>query len=88
MNKLFTAYVPYCSSDCYTGRKDASFATNDLTFHGHYIVEAVLDDLIQNTWITEAEEVNEIGLDNFFLYNSSGCFDGSVCRRNRNRGKL
>ena len=29
-------------------------------FHGHYIVNAILDDLIQNTWITEAEEVGRI----------------------------
>ena len=33
-----------------------------MAFHGHYIVKAVLDDLIQNTWITEAEEVVLMGV--------------------------
>ena len=57
---LFSAYVPYCSSDCYTGRKNASLVTDNLTFHGHYILEAVLDDLIKNTWLAEAEEVKKV----------------------------
>ena len=51
------AYVPYCSSDCYTGTKSASLVTNGYSFHGKYIIYAILDDLIKNTWITEAEEV-------------------------------
>jgi len=55
------AYVPYCSSDCYTGRKNASWVTDNYIFHGHYIVEAIIDDLIKNTWITEAEEVVLMG---------------------------
>ena len=62
MNKLFTAYVPYCSSDCYTGTRDPSVITDNLTFHGKYIVKAVLDDLMQNTWITQAEEVVLMGV--------------------------
>ena len=33
-----------------------------MTFHGKYIVKAVLDDLMQNTWITEAEEVVLMGV--------------------------
>ena len=56
------AYVPYCSSDCYTGTRNASPLFDGLAFHGHYIVQAVLDDLIQNTWITEAEEVVLMGV--------------------------
>ena len=56
------AYVPYCSSDCYTGTRDSSVITDNLTFHGKYIVKAVLDDLMQNTWITQAEEVVLMGV--------------------------
>ena len=52
-----TAYVPYCTSDCYTGTRNASSETDGLIFHGKYVVKAVLEDLIQNTWISEAEEV-------------------------------
>ena len=33
-----------------------------MTFHGKYIVKAVLDDLMQNTWISEAEEVVLMGV--------------------------
>ena len=56
--KIFcSAYVPYCSSDVYTGTRMKSDDTNGLYFYGHYIVRAILDDLIQNTWISEAEEV-------------------------------
>ena len=51
--------MPYCSSDCYTGTKNSSLITDGLTFHGKYIFNAILDDLIENTWITEAEEVLE-----------------------------
>ena len=62
---LFVAFVPYCSSDCYTGTKNSSLVTDGLTFHGKYIFNAILDDLIENTWITEAEEV---GLELKFFY--------------------
>ena len=51
------AYVPYCSSDVYTGTRNKSEASDGFYFHGHFIIEAIIDDLIQNTWITEAEEV-------------------------------
>ena len=50
-------YVPYCSSDLYIGTRDVS-ADRGYYFHGKYIVMAIIEDLIQNTWITEAEEVN------------------------------
>ena len=49
--------MPYCTSDCYTGTRNASQETDGLIFHGKYVVKAVLEDLIQNTWISEAEEV-------------------------------
>ena len=50
-------FVPYCSSDVYTGTRNASELTQNLYFHGHHIVTSLLDDLIRNTWITEAEQV-------------------------------
>ena len=49
--------MPYCTSDCYTGTRNASSETEGLIFHGKYVVMAVLEDLVQNTWISEAEEV-------------------------------
>ena len=49
--------MPYCSSDVYTGTRNASAATGNLFFHGKYIVKAIIKDLMENTWITEAEEV-------------------------------
>ena len=49
--------MPYCSSDVYTGTRNASAETGDLFFHGKYIVKAIIKDLMENTWITEAEEV-------------------------------
>lgn len=64
LNLLISAFVPYCSSDCYTGTKNSSLITDGLTFHGKYIVKAILDDLIQNTWITEAEEVKRSRISN------------------------
>ena len=54
---LSAAYVPYCSSDCYTGTKAASAATQGFNFHGHYIVQAIVADLLENTWTSQAEEV-------------------------------
>ena len=38
-----TAYVPYCTSDCYTGTRNASSETDGLIFHGKYVVKAVLE---------------------------------------------
>ena len=49
--------MPYCSSDCYTGTKAASAATQGFNFHGHYIVRAIVADLLENTWTSQAEEV-------------------------------
>lgn len=61
------AYVPYCSSDWYTGTRNASVLTDGFVFHGKHIVRAIIDDLIQNTWVTEAEEVLRITI--LFLTN-------------------
>jgi len=54
-------FVPYCSSDVYSGTKDASADTGNLVFHGKYIIQSIIADLIKNTWITEAEQVVLIG---------------------------
>ena len=53
----FEVNVPYCSSDVYTGTRNKSDASEGFYFHGHYIIEAIIDDLMQNTWITDAEQV-------------------------------
>ena len=63
--KFISAYVPYCSSDVYTGTKYRTEGDQGFYFHGHYIVNAILDDLIENTWITEAEEVSIDKMINF-----------------------
>ena len=41
-------YVPYCTSDSHAGRKEADGASGGYFFHGKYVVEAVLDDLLDN----------------------------------------
>lgn len=56
-----TVYVPYCSSDWYTGTRDASQLTQNLDFHGHFIVEAVVRDLLSKTEIAAAEQVVLMG---------------------------
>ena len=80
------AYVPYCSSDWYTGTRNASLLTDGFVFHGKYIVMAIIEDLIQNTWITEAEEVNNtlsllLKLKTKKCENNLGGVHRSVCRR-------
>ena len=39
-------YVPYCTSDVYTGRRDAVEESGGYTFHGKYVLEAVIEDLL------------------------------------------
>ena len=56
-SSFFSVYVPYCSSDLYSGTASASSETGNRIFHGKHIVKAVLDDLIDKTWITQAEQV-------------------------------
>ena len=53
----FPVYVPYCSSDLHSGTRNASLQTNGRVFYGKYIIEAVIDDLIANSWIKQAEKV-------------------------------
>ena len=55
---LCPAYLPYCSSDCYTGTRDPGLLTEGRAFYGHHIVRAVLADLLENTWLPQAEEAS------------------------------
>ena len=68
-----SAYVPYCSSDVYTGTRNASAGTGNLIFHGKYIVKAIIQDLIDNTWVTEAEEVVLMGSSAGAIGTESNC---------------
>jgi len=58
---FYKIYVPYCSSDVYSGTRNGSIFTDSFTFHGHYIFKALTEDLIENTWITEADQVVLMG---------------------------
>ena len=48
MHKNYKVYVPYCTSDIYSGRKDADEVSAGFAFHGKFVVEAVVDDLLSN----------------------------------------
>ena len=37
--------------------RNGSELTQNFDFHGHYIFTALVNDLIRNTWITQAEQV-------------------------------
>ena len=54
---IFVVYVPYCSSDLHSGTADASAETEGRAFHGKYIIKAIINDLMTNTWLAEADEV-------------------------------
>lgn len=54
-------YVPYCSSDLYSGTRNASTETNGRVFYGKHIIQAIIDDLIADNWIQQAEKVVLIG---------------------------
>lgn len=54
-------YVPYCSSDLYAGTRNASAQTNGRVFYGKHIMEAIIDNLIADNWIQQAEKVVLIG---------------------------
>ena len=38
--------MPYCTSDGYAGRRDASDETGGYAFHGKIVLEAVITDLL------------------------------------------
>ena len=66
------SHVSLCS-DVYSGTRNASAGTGNLIFHGKYIVMAIIQDLIDNTWITQAEEVVLIGLSTGAIGTESNC---------------
>ena len=54
-----SVYVPYCSSDLYAGTRNASSETNGRVFYGKHIIAAIIDDLIADNWIQQAEKVED-----------------------------
>ena len=58
---MVLVYVPYCSSDLYSGTANASAATEGRVFHGKYIFKAIINDLLANTWLNEATDLVLIG---------------------------
>ena len=73
-------YVPYCSSDLYAGTRNASAQTNGRVFYGKHIVEAIIDSLIADNWIQQAEKVEKIieFLVDIGQILQKGCFDRHV----------
>lgn len=60
-------FVPYCSSDVYTGTRTGSALTDNFTFHGHHIFEALTDHLLATTGLASAEQVLGLTLHQFFM---------------------
>ena len=56
-----SAYVPYCSSDIYMGTRAPSEQSEGLAFYGRHIVMAILADLLENTWLPQAEQLVLMG---------------------------
>ena len=52
------AYVPYCTSDAYTGTRAPSEASEGLAFYGKHVFTALVADLLENTWVSQAEEAS------------------------------
>ena len=48
LHTSYKVYVPYCTSDIYAGRRDADEISAGYAFHGKFVVEAVVDDLLNN----------------------------------------
>ena len=64
MHKNYKVYVPYCTSDIYSGRKDADEVSAGFAFHGKFVVEAVVDDLLSNA-------LSEVDISQFVLMGMS-----------------
>ena len=61
-HNFYKIFVPYCSSDLYTGTRNASEETGNYFFHGKFIVQAVVEDIMRNTpGITELKQFVLIG---------------------------
>ena len=50
-------YVPYCTSDGYSGRRDASDETGGYAFHGKIVVEAVINDLLDQVLLVKTSTI-------------------------------
>ena len=48
LHTSYKVYVPYCTSDIYAGRRDADEISAGYAFHGKFVVEAVVEDLLNN----------------------------------------
>ena len=46
-HNFYKIFVPYCSSDVYTGKRNASEDTGNYFFHGKFIIQAILEDMIR-----------------------------------------
>lgn len=53
---FFKVNVHYCSSDLWTGRREASAETANLIFHGEAIIKAVIEDLM-DSHLSKASQV-------------------------------
>ena len=49
--------VPYCSGDLYSGRRPMAMNPWNVSFTGHYIIKAIIQDLIDNHGINSATHV-------------------------------
>jgi len=47
LHDSFKVYVPYCTSDAYSGRKAASSETGGYAFFGKAVVEGLVEDLLE-----------------------------------------
>ena len=50
--------MPYCTSDVYTGTRAPSEASEGLAFYGKHVFTALVADLLENTWVSQAEEAS------------------------------
>ena len=68
-------YVPYCSSDLYRGTRDPGDETGNLTFHGKFIVEAVVKHLIQTEDLSQLSQFVLMGFSAGAFGTASNCDD-------------
>jgi len=60
-HNFFKVWLPYSSSDVHAGTRGPSIVTKNYTFYGKYIFEAMVEDLIETSWITSADQVILMG---------------------------
>ena len=62
--------MPYCTSDAYTGTRAPSEASEGLAFYGKHVFTAIVADLLENTWVAQAEEASASKLCGFIRASS------------------